>query len=130
MCRAREVYANDTLSPAQKRSPSGSFFVAERVGSHTCAFSNAQGAQVCEANLMSRTKAIVGKEAKIKNKVCAGIEVVANDPTHLINPSSRFGGSVLSAKPTTKIAPNGLLLFWRREWDHTQNFFVNFICSI
>ena len=23
------------------------FFVAERVGSHTCAFSNAQGAQVC-----------------------------------------------------------------------------------
>ena len=54
------------------------------------------------ANLMSRTKAIVWKEAKIKNKVCAGIEVVANDPTHLINPSSRFGGSVLSAKPRPK----------------------------
>ena len=31
----------------KKRSPSGSFFVAERVGSHTCAFLNAQGAQVC-----------------------------------------------------------------------------------
>jgi len=47
MYRAREVFANDTLSPPQKRSPSGSFFVAERVGSHTCALLNAQGAQVC-----------------------------------------------------------------------------------
>ena len=72
------------------------------MGSHTCALLNAQGAQVCEANLMSRTKAIVWKEVNIKNKVRAGLEVVANDPTHLINPSSRFGGSVLSAKPRPK----------------------------
>ena len=71
---------------------------------------------------MSRTKAIVGKEAKIKNKVCAGLEVVANDPTHLINPSSRFGGSVLSAKPTTKGARAALFL-WRREvGSHTCAF--------
>ena len=40
---------------------------------------NARGAQVCNANLMSRTKAIVWKEVNIKNKVRAGKEVVAND---------------------------------------------------
>ena len=118
------------LSPPQKRSLSGSFFVAERVGSHTCAFSNAQGAQVCAKRKPDEPDKSNGVESLNIIKVCAGIEVVANDPTHLINPSPRFGGSVLSAKPTTKRAPNGLLLFWRREWDHTQNFFVNFICSI
>ena len=31
------------------------------------------------ANLMSLTKVIVGKEVNIKNKVCTGKEVVAND---------------------------------------------------
>ena len=63
------------------------------MGSHTCAFSNAQGAQVCEANLMSRTKAIVGKEVNIKNKVRAGLEVVANDtlsPPQKRSPSGSF----------------------------------------
>ena len=35
LCAGLEAHANDTLSPPQKRSPSGSFFVAERVGSHT-----------------------------------------------------------------------------------------------
>ena len=127
-----------------KRSPKrASFILAERVGSHTCAISNAQGAQVCKANLMSRTKAIVWKEVNIKNKVRAGLEVVANDPTlsakpriraHLAsflydsdcghlrfgklpcphirknaicNPSSRFGGSVLSAKPRPKEPQTG-----------------------
>ena len=54
------------------------------------------------ANLMSLTKVIVRKKTNLKNKLCAGLEVVANDPTHLINPSSRFGGSVLSAKPRPK----------------------------
>ena len=94
MYRAREVFANDTLTLStlllglvvafyllnhDQRSPSGSFFVAERVGSHTCALLNAQGAQVCKANLMSLIKATVWKEAKIKNKVCAGLEAHAND---------------------------------------------------
>ena len=71
---------------------------------------------------MSRTKAIVGKEAKIKNKVCAGLEVVANDPTHLINPSSRFGGSVLSAKPTTKRAARAPFFVAERVGSHTCAF--------
>ena len=104
--------------------------MAERVGSHTCAFLNAQGAQVCAKRKPDEPdKSDSGKKTKLKNKVSAGLEVIANDPTHIINPSSRFGGSVLSAKPTTKGARAALFL-WRREWDHTQNFFVNFICSI
>ena len=49
------------------------------MGSHTCAFLNAQGAQVCKANLMSLTKVIVGKRTNLKNKLCAGLEAHAND---------------------------------------------------
>ena len=48
-----------STKPKTKGARAALFFVAERVGSHTCAFLNAQGAQVCEANLMSRTKAVV-----------------------------------------------------------------------
>ena len=72
------------------------------MGSHTCAFLNAQGAQVCAVRKPDEPDKSNGVESLNKIKVCAGLEVVANDPTHLINPSSRFGGSVLSAKPRPK----------------------------
>ena len=63
------------------------------------------------ANLMSLIKVIVGKRTNLKNKLCAGLEVVANDPTHLINPYPRFGGSVLSAKPRPKEPQTGFFYF-------------------
>ena len=62
-----------------------------------------------------------GEKTKLKNKVSAGLEVVANDPTHLINPSSRFGGSVLSAKPRPK-APSGSFFVAERVGSHTKFF--------
>ena len=62
------------------------------------------------ANLMSRTKAVVGKEANINNKVCTGLEVVANDPTHLINPSSRFEGQLFYPLNPKQKEPERLFL--------------------
>ena len=132
--------SNPTLSATEKE-PERLFFCGGESGiTHLCIIKCTGCASLRRecANLMSRTKAIVGKEAKIKNKVCAGLEVVANDLTlsakpriraHLApflydsdfghlrfgklpcphirknaicNPSSRFGGSVLSAKPRPK----------------------------
>ena len=49
ICNPSSRFGGSVLSakPRPKEPQTGSFFVAERVGSHTCAFSNAQGAQVC-----------------------------------------------------------------------------------
>ena len=55
------VVASYLLNHDQKSPKRASFVLAERVGLHACAFSNAQGAQVCKANLMSLMKATVGK---------------------------------------------------------------------
>ena len=51
------------------------------MGSHTCAFLNAQGAQVCAVRKPDEHDKSNGVESLNKIKVCAGIEVVANDPT-------------------------------------------------
>ena len=89
------------LSPPQKRSPSGSFFCGGESGiTHLCIF-KCTGCASLQSKPDEPDKSN-GVESLNKIKVCAGIEVVANDPTHLINPSSRFGGSVLSAKPRPK----------------------------
>ena len=51
------------------------------MGSHTCAFENAQGAQVCAKRKPDEPDKSNGVENLNKNKVCAGLEVVANEPT-------------------------------------------------
>ena len=120
----RTVGSNPTLSATEKE-PERLFFCGGESGiTHLCIFKCTGCASLRRecANLMSRTKAIVWKEVNIKNKVRAGIEVVANDPTHLINPSSRFGGSVLSAKPRPKEPER--LFFCGGESGITHKFFL------
>ena len=75
------VIASYLLNYDPKSPKRASFVMAERVGSHTCAISNAQGAQVCAVRKPDEPHKSRSGESLNKNKVCAGIEVVANDPT-------------------------------------------------